>query len=219
MLLQPQPLDSPRGRSVIDRRHLRRDADDARHGSPAKTRAPQDRPTTDSVLELQHRAGNQAVASLLGTRPGEAAPIAVQLESSSGRATPKPTDKDAPPPGNSMSIPALKLTVPILAFTHRRSTRQPRRGEERLKPDTSGQSVVTLDLQHLDPRVYRDAAAGTTFDTITVKVGTMTFTLRDVIISAVESGEDHATITLDFGSSEVHPGPQPESGTGEGWPG
>ena len=54
-------------------RRSRATADAKAHASPAHPRAP--RPHVGGVADLQHTAGNAAMAQLLGTRPSEPRPV------------------------------------------------------------------------------------------------------------------------------------------------
>lgn len=98
-----------------------------------------------------------------------------------------------------MSIPDLELTVPILSFSRQVSgPRQPK--------DESGEVVVSIALDKLDPRIAQAVSSGKQFASITVVLGSTTLTLSDVIFASFNVGSEIATLSLNFQKIEVGKG-------------
>jgi hypothetical protein len=177
---------------MFDRR-LRREGE-GELTRPPVSRADSQRPAADSILVLHDRAGNRAVASLLTARGR--APTRVPVQRDTPAKTPGPgkgTDGKTSASGT-MSIPDLKLSLPILSFS------QQVRGTNREK-ETAGDATVTIALSDLDPRLSEAAAKGRRFDTITITIGSgTTLTLHGVFISGVNIGAETVGLSFSFDS-------------------
>ncbi len=158
----------------------------------------------DSILDLQAQAGNRAVSELLSAREG-AEPVPVQRDGGDGTPTATPADTGPSPGVNTMSIPELKLGVPVQSVQN--STRGPGGGGS----GGGGEVTVTLSAKDLDPRLWEAAAKGRQFSSITITIGQATITLHGVVISGVNMGTNSASLTLNFSSMEFNPGASGES--------
>ena len=173
----------------------------------------------ESLLDLQARAGNRAVTELVGAPGPDAGSPSVQRDGADGTPTASPDDKGASPRVDTLSIPDLKLGVPIQSFqgTHRGPGREGGRGGDRGgEPEsTAGEVTVTLLAEHLSPKLFEAAAKGRQFGTVTITLGAATITLHGVIISGVQMSTNSASLTLNFSSMEFDPGTRPEPPTSE----
>jgi hypothetical protein len=173
-----------------DRRHLRRDEDADKEQSPAPRRERPENSETASIRDLQASAGNRAVAQLLEARNADPVLAPVQREPGGWKPGAKPAEN------STMTIPDMKLTMPILSFS------QLDRGAGRAK-DQSGEVSVTIPLESADARISEAVVTGTQFDTITIALGSrQTFTLHGVVIASIQMGPDMAGLSLSFTSME-----------------
>jgi hypothetical protein len=147
----------------------------------------------DSILDLQARAGNQAVAELLAA-PGVDAVGPVALQRDATDAAPA-DDRDQAGPAR-MAIPELELDLPLQSF-QQTPGRGPGRGQ------SGDEFVVTMAAGKGDVRLQEAAAKGRSFAVVTITFGSMTFTLHGVVISSFQVGGDISTFTLNFTSVEV----------------
>lgn len=173
-----------------DRRPLRRDEDADKEHTRATRRERRENPDTASILALQASAGNRAVTARLEVQrdPADQAPAA------------EPANEGTTTASGTISIPEMDLVMPILSFS--RQVQGP--GERKSE---SGDVVVTIAMESLDPRISEAVAKGRQFDTITVVIGSRsTFTLRSVVFTSFQVSSDTATLSLNFASSEFSPG-------------
>ena len=179
-----------------DRRrlHAEEDPERARYGTVRPDR--RDDPRSASILDLQGRAGNQAVAELLGGRASDAARTPVQRDVPKGETDTKGGKTSG---AGTMTIPTLDMAVPILSFSQQA-------GGAGQKKESGGEVTVTLSEADVDARIWQAAASGRHFDLITIALGTSTFTLHDVVISSVNTGSGTVSVGLNFGSMEFGSG-------------
>lgn len=183
-----------------DRRHLRRDEDADRERSPAPQRERRENPETASILDLQSAVGNRAVAQLLESREGDAAPTTLQRQPADQSPAAEPANEGTTSATGTMSIPEMDLAMPILSFSQQV-------GGPGERKRSSGDVVVSIALESLDPRIQEAVAKGKQFATITVALGSgTTITLRSVVFSSFQVGSNIATLSLNFASMEFSPG-------------
>ncbi|HET9344889.1 MAG TPA: hypothetical protein VFO05_04230 [Candidatus Limnocylindrales bacterium] len=152
------------------------------------------------ILDLQRAVGNQAVAELFSPRAAD--PVA----------TVQRDEADTTTGVGTLSIPDLKLDLPISSFQHQVQGPGRARGP-------GGEVVVTFDKKHLDPRLMKALTDGRVFETITVQVGGRTITMKKVVLSGLTMGGDVASMSLNFDSMEF-PGEGGGGGSNEyeeGW--
>ncbi|HEY6570602.1 MAG TPA: hypothetical protein VIZ22_09945 [Candidatus Limnocylindrales bacterium] len=183
-------------------RRRRRDEDEWRERAPQRD-APQGA-DAESLLDLQARAGNRAVTELVGAHGTDAGGPTIQRDGEDGTPTATPDgDKGAKPRVNTMSIPELKLGVPVQSFEGTR--RAP--GREGGREMTAGEVTVGLLAEHFDSRLFEASAKGRVFSTVTITLGPATITLHGVLISGVQMSKDATSLTLHYTSIEINPGP------------
>ncbi len=183
---------------------MRRDEEPDAHRSPAPGPERRENRETATILDLQGSAGNRAVAQLLETRESrdardarDAAPARATLQRQPADQSPRaePTDSRTTATGT-MSIPEMEVDMPILSFARRVSGPG--------SPKTSAGDVeVAIALGSLDPRISEAAAKGRQFATITIQVGSRTFTLHSVVITSFNVNSEIATLSLNFTSIDV----------------
>lgn len=179
-----------------DRRHLRRDEDADKEQSSTTPRARRENHENASILDLQASAGNRAVAQLLESREGDPAPAPVQRQWSAPKPAPAPEPTDrGPTPTGTMTIPDVKLTMPIISFSY------PNLGARDAK-DKSGVVDVKIPLERADAWIYGAVSGGRHFDTITIANSRQTVTLHSVVISNMSIAHDMAQISLSYTSME-----------------
>ncbi len=181
-----------------DRRHVRRDEEADAHRSPAPGPERRENRETATLLDLQGSAGNRAVAQLLESRDKrDAAPALATLQRQPADQAPgaEPADSRSTATG-SMTIPEMDVDMPILSFARRIS------GPGSAKT-SAGDVEVAIALESLDPRIAEATAKGRHFATITVDIGSQTFTLHSVVITSFNVGGDIATLSLNFTSIDV----------------
>jgi hypothetical protein len=178
---------------VNDRRRLRRDDDTDRDQAPTRPAGRHDNPATAAILDLQSSAGNHAVGQLLQTGAHDPALVPLQREPVDQAPGAEPTDTRTSA-GETMTIPELELVMPILSF-------QQQAGRPNQPKSESGEVVVTLAIEKLDPRIAESVAKGRQFATITIVIGSRsTITLSGVVLSSYSVGSDTATLSLNFTS-------------------
>ena len=187
-----------------DRRHLERDENAERGRSTAAPRERNENPETAAVLDLQERAGNRAVAGMLETRPADARGATLQLQPAGQAPTAEPAKDEKTSAGATMTIPEMKLSIPILSYSL-----QSGRPDTRKTP--TGELTVSMALKDLDPRIAQAVARGDRFETITVEAGTHKITMKGVMFSSSQIGGEIATLTLSFTSIDFGQGEQPPS--------
>ena len=185
---------------------------------PAPQHDPPQGSDAESLLDLQARAGNRAVTELVGAPGTDAGRTSVQRDGADGTPTATP-DKGTSPRVDTLSIPDLKLGVPIQSFqgTRRGPGREGGRGGDRGgEPEsTAGEVTVTLLAEHLSSKLFEAAAKGRQFGTVTITLGAATITLHGVVISGVQMSTNSASLTLNFSSMEFDTGTRPEPPTSE----
>jgi hypothetical protein len=185
---------------MSDRQRLGKDdeGDRTRHARPPVGREPAD---ADSILGLQGTAGNQAVAGLLG-RDAKSGPATIQRDEKGGG------DKSTSSAPGSMTIPEIKLTLPIQSFQQQLSPGIAR-GRER---KTGGDVIVTFTEKDLNPRLMKAATDGKAFATITIQVGAVKVTLNKVLVSGISM--TGGTVMLQLTAAEIE-FPTEETGSEE----
>jgi hypothetical protein len=183
---------------VNDRRHVRRGEAAEQEHSQAPRPEWRENPETASILNLQGSAGNRAVAQLFESRDGDAAHAPLQRQPADQAPGAEPTDSRTSAAGT-MSIPDMEMVIPILSFSQQV-------GGPGQRKTPSGEVVVSIAIESLDPRIAEAVAKGKGFATITIVVGSSTFTLHSVIFSSFQIGSDVATLSLNFTSMEFSPG-------------
>ena len=173
---------------MIDRRRRRAEDEAPGAGLRLPRREPRDGGPRGAVLDLQERAGNQAVAELLTATPaGDVASVQ--------RDAPKKDEKKAVPPP-SMQIAELDLDLPITSF-------QRQAGGTNTPKTEGGDASVTMQSSGQAATFMKALASGQRFATITIKIGTSTVTLHDVVVSHFAVSGENETLGLSFGSMEV----------------
>lgn len=176
----------------MNRRHQLPEDDATRERSRTTRSEPRHRPETASILHLQASAGNRAVQGLLEMQ--------VQRQPAGEAPAAEPANEGKSSASGTMSIPDMDISVPIISFMQQV-------GGAREAKGSSGEVVVTIALEHLDPGISKATADGRRFDTITVTIGSKaTFTLRGVVFSSLNMGSDMATLSLNFTSMQFSPG-------------
>lgn len=176
----------------------------ARPASPRReSHAP---PEVASIRDLQHRAGNHAVAALLARSGSEAARVQVQRDAPARTPPAGSEADDRSSSTGSMAIADLDLEIPILSFSRGQGGRQRRRDAEAGEED-AGDFLVSLPLSAMDPRLQEASAKGRSFDTVTIKLGpNTTVTLKGVYIAQVMIDERFVSLTLNAASVDFAPG-------------
>ena len=183
------------------RRHREDEASDE-----GRSRAP--RPTTAdgadaAILDLQATAGNRAVTELLGPMAGD---VAIQRDTTDGTPAAEPTDTSTAT-GNTMSIPDLKLSVPVESVqTAVNGADRGTSGRGSREQTTSGEVVVMFRAEHLSPALFAAVAQGQQFAVVTITIRSSTLTLHGVVISGAQKGGETASLTLNFSSREFKSG-------------
>jgi hypothetical protein len=188
-------------------RRRRRDEDEWRERAPQRD-APQGA-DTESLLDLQARAGNRAVTELVGAQGTDAGLPQVQRESPDAAPTATP-DAEGKPRVDTMSIPELNVAVPIQSIDSSRMGPSGRggSGRDREKKSTAGELTVLFAAEHFNPKLMEAMNQGREFGTVTITISTMTITLHGVIISGAHMGRESASISLSFSSMDFDPGPK-----------
>ena len=169
---------------MIDRRRLPNEDQLERDRRQPSARGAPAGDAAGSVLNLQRAVGNQAVAELLGAASQGAVATVQRDETDTTTAT------------GTMTIPELKLAIPIQSF--QLQTNRPRRTEE-----AGGEVVLSFDEKHFDPRLMKAATDGRQFETIAVQIGGRTITLHKVVMSSVSMGGGTVLMTLNYTSIEL----------------
>jgi hypothetical protein len=182
----------------MDHRHRLRPDDREQALRRAPRPDPDEGSAADSILDLQARAGNQAVTELLAApAPGAAAPVSLQRDASETGA--EPADDRGASGVPRISIPELKLDAPIQSFQ--------RTGSGRKGQGSGDEVVITMESGGADVRLQRAAAEGKSFPLVVITMGRMTMTLHGVVISSAQISNNVSTFTLNFTAIEVDFGP------------
>ena len=143
------------------------------------------------------------MSELLGPTAGD---VAVQRDTTDGTPSAEPMDTSTAT-GNTMSIPDLKLSVPVesVQTVAQRADRGASGGGSRERA-TSGEVAVTFRSEHLSPALFAAVAQGQQFAVVTITMGSTTLTLHGVVISSAKTGGESASLTLNFSSRELTSG-------------
>jgi hypothetical protein len=175
------------------------DEDVVKGRSPAPRPERRENPEAASIIDLQASAGNRAVQALLESRAADPALAPLQRQPADQAPGAEPADTRTSAAGT-MTIPDMDLVMPILSF-------QQQVGRPNQPKTESGEVIVAVALENLDPAIQEAVAKGRHFDTITVAIGSKsTFTLHSVVFSSFQVGSDIATVSLNFASMEFSPG-------------
>jgi hypothetical protein len=183
------------------RRHHEDEASDER-GSRAPRPAAADGADA-AILDLQATAGNRAVTELLGAPA--AGDLALQRDATDGTPMAEPAGTEASPTSSTMSIPDLKLSMPVDSVQQRgRGVGDVggQSGRTQRERSRSGEVTVTFKAENMDARLMEAAAKGRQFDIVTITIGSLTLTLHGVAISSVQVGTDTVSLSLNVSSME-----------------
>ena len=124
-----------------------------------------------AILDLQATAGNRAVTELLGPMAGD---VAIQRDTTDGTPAAEPTDTSTAT-GNTMSIPDLKLSVPVESVqTAVNGADRGTSGRGSREQTTSGEVVVMFRAEHLSPALFAAVAQGQQFAVVTITIRSST---------------------------------------------
>jgi hypothetical protein len=147
--------------------------------TPGRVPAPGEPAAT--LLGLQARAGNAAVAGLVAGEGPAVLRQALQREVTEEVAGSQVASGESTGTKAVLSIPELKAPVPLLSFSH---------------GDRSGDVRVTIAVDDFDQDLFSASMNGKLFPTAVITFAGMRLTLNEVMVTSVQISPQTVTVTL-----------------------